>query len=248
MQPIISGTTTERIVRTLGLVILVTAFAIAYLWDGYVGYARENAEKLADSLGLALDEPPATDPKLTATSARRLVEEFGPGTRADAVTDRLGPAPIQREEEAYYLGPGGYLRVRTEHGAVVDAQWTNGPLRTEGDLVWQRRIGYVLGVLGVILLLQAVRVMSTRVTLSDAGLKVDGRPVIPFAAMRALRANGRGKSARVELTYSLDGREGQVRLDDYVVKEYRAIVTEICERAGFPDPLRAPDDRPDRDA
>ena len=39
MQPISSGTTTERIARSTLLVVLVNGFAVAFLWDGYVGYA-----------------------------------------------------------------------------------------------------------------------------------------------------------------------------------------------------------------
>ena len=57
MQAIHSGTTTERLVRAVLLVIMLTGFAAWYLWDGHVGYPRANARALIELLGRQ-DQPP----------------------------------------------------------------------------------------------------------------------------------------------------------------------------------------------
>ena len=242
MQQIVSGTTRERMIRSSLGVIFVSGFAIAFLWDGFAGYPRDNARQLLSTLGLDSSERHTIDPKLTASEARKLVEEFVPGTDAAAVTDRLGPPIFEHGRDSYYLGPGGHLRARIEEGRVLNVEWTDGP-HTETDLTYQRWIGYVLATVGLAFIFRFLRVVGTRVSLNDAGLKVGSRPRVPFDAMTALRADDSGKGGRIELSYSIDGRNGRVRLDDYVVKDFSAIVTAICERAGFPNP-HEPDDDP----
>ena len=238
MQPIRSGTTTERIVRTTLLVVLTNGFAIAFLWDGYVGYARENAEQLVGSLGLKPDPFPAITPELTSVEARRFVQEVSPGTNAAAVKALLGEPTLDHGDDIYYLGPGGNLRIRLDRGRVTGVKWVDG-IHPESELAHQRWIGYGLGALGVLFILHFIRVVTTCVTLTNEGLKIRGRPLIPFAAMDALQADRSGRSGRVELEYSLAGRRGLLRLDQYVVKHLPAIVAAICERKDFTNPLKA---------
>ncbi|UCC31192.1 MAG: hypothetical protein JSU86_02730 [Phycisphaerales bacterium] len=237
MQPIRSGTTTERIVRTTLLVLLTNGFGIAFLWDGYVGYARDNAEQLVGSLGLEPDPFPAITPEVTSAEAHRVIQDVSPGTAAAAVEALLGGPTLEHGDDMYYVGPGGHLRIRLDRGRVAGVKWIDG-IHSESELAHQRWIGYGLGALGVLFLLHFIRVVTTRVTLTDEGLKIRGRPLIPFAAMEALRAGGSGKSRRVELGYSLDGRRGLLRLDEYVVRHLPAIVAAICERKAFTNPLK----------
>ncbi len=246
MQPISSGTTTERIARATLLVVLINGFAILFLWDGYVGYARDNARQLAQSLGLALDAPPAINPKLTAGEAQRLMQQVRKGADSGAVTAVLGEAAFTHAADAYYLGPGGHLRVIWDAGRVADVAWKEG-IRSETDQALQRWIGLALGALGVILIVSFIRVVTTRVSLTEAGLKVRGKPGIPFATMTGLRPHRSGDTRRLELHYSLDGHEGSVKLDNYVVKKLPAIVEAICEQTGLPDPHQTKDEpSPDR--
>ncbi len=53
MNNISSGSSAGRVIRAILLAVLVDGFAGAYLWDGYVGYARDNARALTGSLGLS---------------------------------------------------------------------------------------------------------------------------------------------------------------------------------------------------
>ena len=238
MQPIRSGTTTERIVRTTLLVVLTNVFGIAFLWDGYVGYARDNAEQLVGSLGLDPDPFPAITPEFTSAEAHRVTQDVSPGTDAASVEGLLGRPTLEHGDDMYYLGPGGHLRIRLDRGRVASAKWIDG-IHSESELAHQRWIGYGLGALGILFLVHFIRVITTRVILTDDGLKVRGRPMIPFASMDALHADRSGRRGRIELEYSLAGRRSLLRLDQYVVKHLPAIVAAICERKAFANPLKS---------
>ena len=235
MPTITSGTTTERIVRNALVMLLVDGFTVAYVWDGYVGYARQNAAELARVVGMGTASSLASNPRMTTAEGRRIAAETQPGAKLDDITSALGAPTVTKDEEVYFLGPGGWLRLRLEKGAIVSAVWTDGK-RSESDQKWQRGIGFVLAIVGVVLTVQLARVVSTRATLSDAGLQVSGRPLIPFEAMTGLRVPGGGKGGRVELEYSLDGRRGVIHLDEYVFREAPAIAAAIRERKAFPGP------------
>ena len=238
MQPIVSGTTTERIVRTTLLTVLVSAFAIAFLWDGYVGYARENAGQLIQSLGLDPDTSPPINQGLTAAKARRIIDEIEGAGTATAAKTALGEPTIERGNDTFYLAPGGHLHIRLEQSRVTDIEWVDGA-HTETDQAMQRLLGQLMGLVGLALFCQFVRVLATRVSLTDAGLKVRGRSLIPFAAMTTLRAGSSGKTGLVHLEYTRNGRKGLLRLDNYVIRQSDAIIAAICEQTGFPDPRRS---------
>ncbi len=235
MQTIHSGTTTERLLRTLLLMVLVDGFTAAYLWDGYVGYARQNGRELVRLLGLPADTDPATLANLSAEEGRNIAATVKAGEELTAVTAKLGPPSLLHGNDAYFLGPGGWLKVQKSGERIAGAAWTDGP-KTESDQKWQRWIGFALAGFGVLIMIRLVVVASARLVLSDAGLEVGGRPVIPFAAMSALRPDPAGRAACVELEYSLRGASHRVRLDGYVYKKLPEIVAAICERKGYANP------------
>ena len=236
MQPIRSGTTTERIVRATLLMVLLNGFAVAFLWDGYVRYARQNAEELVQSLGLAAEAIPNIDPALTEDEAERLTGRIEKGDDTAVVADLLGEPAIEHGGDTYYLGPGGRLRLRWDRGRVADVTWLAGS-HNDMDLAMQRWLGYALGIIGLVYIIHFIRVVTTRASVTDEGLKLRGNLLIPFAAMTSLRRDRSGRAARVELGYSLDGRDQFLRLDDYVIKDLPAIVAAVCEKMGCPDPL-----------
>lgn len=237
MKAISSGTTVGRIVRAGFLMALLNGFAIAFLWDGYVGYTRKNARELASALGLPSDPLPAIDPKLTAARARGFVEELKVGTVATAVTARLGEPGIEHGGDWYYLGPGGHLLVQYERGRVRRVEWVSGR-HDETDLAWQRGIGYVLLIVGLCSLIHFLRVVTTRVSLTPDGLKVPGRAIIPIDALKGVRADESGGGLSVTITYEVAGRERMITLDDYKVKDLPVLVSAICHESGLADPFQ----------
>lgn len=237
MEPIHSGTTTERIVRTTLILLLMGGFGAAYLRDGFGGYARKNARTVADNLGLPKDTALRVNFDLSVETASRVAQEVVAGDPLEKVTAQLGEPTVVHEGSAYFLGPGVRVAVKLSGDRVAAIEWTEQGLKTEGDQFLQRVIGVVLASFALVLLVQLVRVVTTRATLSEAGLKLRGRPIVPFDAMGGLTAERYRKTGWVELAYTLDGRDASVRLDSYIIKEFRPIVSAICERCGFDNPL-----------
>lgn len=235
MQSIVSGTSTERVVRTLLLMLLIDGFTVAYLWDGYVGYAKQNSEEFIRLLGLPIDAAPSTNASLTEGLAQRIALEVPPGSELSTVASIVGEPSLEHGGDAYYLGPGGWLKVQMTGSRVASIAWTNGP-KSESDQQWQRWIGYGLAFGGLLAAVRFAMVIATRMTLSDEGLKVGNRSLIPFESMTVLRADPKGGTACVELEYSLDGKLHRARLDRYVFKRLPEIVASICEQKGFANP------------
>ena len=235
MQSIVSGTSTERVVRTLLLMLLIDGFTVAYLWDGYVGYARQNANELVRLHGLPSDAALPINSTLTASEGLRLAQAVKTGDGLSAVTSVLGQPSLEHGGDAYFLGPGGWLKVPLTGGRDASAAWTNGS-KTESDQQWQRWIGYALAGGGLVVGVRLALVLATRLTLSDGGLQIRGRALIPFDAIIALRSDPSGPAGCVEVEYSLKGRSARLRLDVYVFKRLPDIVAAICERKGFLNP------------
>jgi hypothetical protein len=117
---------------------------------------------------------------------------------------------------------------------IAKTRWSDGRYN-ESELKSQRGIGYVIGVIGLVVIAHLVRVLVTRVSLTDEGLKIGRRPVIPFEAIAGLRTLDEAGSDSVTVAFEVEGRPGTVSLDSYVIKEQRAIVEAIRQRKGFAD-------------
>ncbi|HNQ24695.1 MAG TPA: hypothetical protein PKK06_16560 [Phycisphaerae bacterium] len=242
MTEIHSGTTTERIVRTGLMMVLLVVFAGLYLRDGYGGYARKNAQEFARSLGLPLEPLPTANPTLTAESVQQDTAEWlKRGVPMSVAVHRLGLPTVVQEGRSYYLGSTGWFWLEQKGDWVEQWGWMAAP-HSGTDIRWQKIIAWVLTVLALGFVAQFIRVVTTRASLTEAGLKVRGRPAIPFDAMRGLRAEQYKKKGWVDLDYELGGRPGSVRLDDYVIREFKPILAEICARRGFDNPAPLPGD------
>jgi len=230
MDPINSGTSTERIIRSLLLSILVDVFAMYFLYDGYVGYPRKNAEQLASLLGLPAAQAPAPNMALTSKRGKALAESVRAGQGLDKLAAELGAPAIRQPDAAYFLGRGGWLKAETEGELVWSAKWYDGP-HTEADQSIQRLIGWLLVAGGVAAMLNLMRVIMTRAQLSDAGLQVTGHALIPFETMTALHCSE--SSGICVLDYSASGQTWKLRLDPYLYKQAAEISRAIAERKSF---------------
>ena len=77
MVNIVSPSTNARILRSVITAGVVTVFGVWFLYDGYVGYPRENIVKAIESLNHVPDELPRIDAGVT----KKLEEEWA-GERA----------------------------------------------------------------------------------------------------------------------------------------------------------------------
>ncbi len=235
MQEIHSPSSTGRRVRAVFFLLFIAAFAVAYLWDGYRGYPHKNAVTLWRTLGQSELAVPAVDPSLSAATAEQLRQELaGTGTRA-LVRERLGTPALMQDGHEYYLGPGGHLRIQYDGERVREAEWKNG-VHSDADLAWQKGIGAALALVAVVMLVHLVRVLRTRATLTEAGLRVTGRSLIGFDAITGVRLLENDRYGRIAVEYTLDGRKGRVLMDDYVYRDSDKIVAAICERKGLANP------------
>lgn len=252
MEPIRSGTTTERVIRTTILTALFVGYSLWSFWDGYYGYPNKNVAVLKENITPVPQTPPQINGRVVWTEVSSLHEKVHKDhqevTEAEVVAS-LGEPAAREGDTSFFFGPGGMARIVFENGLVKQVKWFHGP-KKESDLFTQFVIGYATGVLGLAMILQLIRVLITRAELTDAGLKVNsqggrrwgGSPVVPFEAMTALRTDDYKKKGSVELEYRLDdGTEGTVSLNDYVHKAFPAIVGEICRRRGFENPMRQAD-------
>lgn len=238
MDPIRSGTTTERLIRTTLLAVVINAFAAAFLWDGYSGYARENAAALADSLGISPDPQPRIDMELTSMEATRLVAQIAIGASNSQVMELLGEPGLESGDRAYYLGAGGHITVRWGGDEIVSAEWVDASVHTETDLSWQGGIGAVLTFFGLFAILQLIRVVRTRAEVTDKGLKIRGKPLVSFETMTGFVDDG-ANTGVVRLGYRDGNGRSYVLLDEYIFKQRDAIIDALCEQTGFSNPLRA---------
>jgi hypothetical protein len=232
MTPITSITSIERIARSLLLSLLVDVFAVMYLYDGFVGYQQKNAVQLATLLGLPAAAAPAPNPELSAERGRKLAETVRAGEPLDKLSAELGAPGIRQADAAYFLGAGGWLKVEIDQDRMRSVKWFDGP-HTQSDQSIQRLIGYILVVVGFVATLNLGRVIATRALLTDAGLQVTGRPLVPFDSMTALRAFSSAAGVN-DLDYSLNGQSATLRLDPYLYKNAAAISKAIADRKGFP--------------
>jgi hypothetical protein len=253
MQPIVSGPTTERVVRT-GLVLgLFAVFAVLYLRDGYGGYAHNNVVEFLEKEGLPTDDVPAYDPTLTQDSLQERLGQLRSGDTLAIIKSKLGEPHLVRDDDLYYFGPGGRIHITLERGrlSIPPAEvgmdpnqdprvrlWEPGN-HTEADQRLQRWIGYVVSVGTIFFLYSFVGVITTKATLTDEGLTARGaKGRVPFSAMKGFRsAEDYPKRGWLELEFEEDGQTNALRLDDYHLKQFKPIVETIAERCGFENPL-----------
>jgi hypothetical protein len=248
MQPIVSGTTTERIVRTSIVTVMFLGFSAYSFYDGYVGYPRQNVVARLKTEFSA--EPSHALPPISEAAVEGAETEIELGRPVESLKDQFGVEPLKHVDattsaESYYIfGPGGQIRVSTARGQVTKAEFLKGPKHSEADLLTQKFMGIAVGLVGLVMFIHWLRVVLTRAELNEQGLKVRGKPLVPFDAMKAFHSDDFRKKGWMDLEYDLNGTTGRVRLDDYVLKQFNPILDAICARTGLPDPRPAPATEP----
>jgi hypothetical protein len=234
MQAIVSGSTTERVVRT-SIVTVLAVFASAYcFYDGYIGYPRENLKRAVSELS---PQPPST-PQIAAGLTSKSAGEVDRGWSLTDLVARWGDPGWRQNNEARFFGPGGQLVVTLVNDRVIKSEYQEAKYKTEFDLLVQKIMGCAVGAAALVLLVHWFRVMFARTRMTEEGIKTSGRPWVPFDAITGLRSERFAKKGWVDVEYALNGRTGTLRLDDYKIKAFPAIMQEICRRKGFEDPYK----------
>lgn len=242
MEPIASGTTTERIVRTTLLAVLFTVGSALFFKDGLSGYPHENMATTIKALGATMPDPPPVIHEAIEPGAEQRVRSGE--LLSDALAKYEGEPFVHDveggEKVHIFFGPGGNVQIRSRGLMVTSVQWVAGPKHVGASLMTQIVIGVLTGVVALVAWIHLIRVLTTRISLTDEGLHVRGKPLVPWDAMKRIDAAKYDKKGWLHLEYELDGRPGRVRLDNYWHKAFRPIVNTICERKGFDYELPPP--------
>ncbi|MFO0973049.1 MAG: hypothetical protein U1A27_06385 [Phycisphaerae bacterium] len=223
-----SGPATERVRRTAIMTVVVVAIASWFAYDGWVNYPGQNSQWFLSQYPRG--SAPATAPidaRVTPALAERLK-----GAKPADVEKELGAAPLKHESGWWWFGPTGALVVSPGGGAAF-----HGAPKGAMDLLLQRVIAVLLGVVGIGMAVQLVRIRGARYTLDDAGLS--GLTATPIRWEQMTRLDGQRVDEKgwVDLHYDADGRPRKVRLDSYAIAAFGEIIDRICEKKGFENPL-----------
>ncbi len=229
MTTIVSGTTTERIIRTAIATLIFSGYSCWLLWDGYVSYPQQNIRAaFINKIGVELPDPlPVSDPKLTAD----VIEAIPQGTTVDIIKNQWGEPHFEHQNKLYYFGEAGFAMIQVGRSNVAELRWNEGPRYKQLDITLQRIFGFSLIPVGLGFLIHLVRVLRTRVELNDQGLHIRSRPLILFEDIRSIsKPDPDGKSSSVGLHYHPGGEEKIVNLDPYVVKKLPEIIKIIQDK------------------
>ncbi len=263
MNRIESGPTGERVVRGLIYILFFGAFSLYFAYDGYIGYPKENLKVFVQRLPQPAQGQPITyDARVTkkniAERVAPLLEQKRSLRREELVAILGEPAYEDKDtkpgvERLYFIGPAVRLDVELAGGQLL---WPVGPNqwdfsesvnRSEASLATQKLLAVLVGLATIVLIVHLFRVLTTRVALDDDGLNYNGK-LIPWDRMTGLDAERYRTKGYVTLEY-LDGDATRsLRFDSYHVKAFKEILTAICDRKGFANPLARPAEAAEADS
>jgi hypothetical protein len=245
MAEIRSRVTLEQIIRKGIFVGMVVVFGAYFAYDGYIGYPRKNLDQIRKGQPdmVPLEHPPING-RVTVRNTERIVADQL--TSLEKVREVLGDPDHQSDDglSFYWFGPAVAMKVTTIGEDVIprgNIRRATAAYKTELDIRTQKILALVLAIVGIPLIVHYLRVLTYSAQLNDQGLKVSGRPLIPFEAMTGLDAARYREKGWMELQYRRDAQDATVRLDDYWIRDFTVLINALCERKGFENPLDSKD-------
>jgi len=236
-----SGPTGERKVRSTLLFLMITGFAGWFAYDGWYGWPRQNVEEHLQQIPPEERDKARSGPVYATVTKRSLPEAEKALKALDRAAQRTaleklygGPPTYETPDKWYYFGPT--FRVVVSLDTVPPALTYREAAHGDTDLLGQKLLAAALGLFGLYLVYHLYRVVTTRVVLSDAGLDYRGKGLIRWDQMRALDGSRFDEKGWIDLQYD-DGSPHTLRLDEYHLQRFGAIIEEICRRKGFDNPL-----------
>lgn len=245
MDTIVSPQTTDRIVRTLLRAVLFTVFAAMFFYDGYIGYPTDNLEKAAEKLDPVPTETPPMHETLTADFADELTAFIEESRRTRSqIIEKLGEPgwESERRDEMVYFGQSGTLKVNLRGDLVLDSEFTKG-VHDAASLATQKGIAFVLTPLALWQIIEFLLALTGRTTVTDRELKLRGQKPFTLTDIKSMDITLWDKKGIVELTYSDNGQDKQVKIDDYRIRDFRQVVERICTVANIENTLPPPKEK-----
>ncbi|MBN1346176.1 MAG: hypothetical protein JXQ73_26040 [Phycisphaerae bacterium] len=248
---IVTGTTNERLARAGIMTLALLAFAVWFAVDGLYRYPRKALEPFM--VDLKLTELPVPHPKLGYAYPEEPKKKYEQGakeglTKSEVLADLGEPLKVEHDVATkndfwHYVGRYGRLSLevqRTEDpnvGNVIAAQWEETSSDYRYESVRQQQFwSIVCAVAGLVGVVWTIRTWRTRVTVDDTGLSYD-RLTIPWDSMIELDSDAYHEKGWVKLTYASGQSERRIKLDSFKIEAYDEIITAICDRKGFANPI-----------
>ena len=238
-----SGPNTERIVRASLFLLLCAIFSGWFTYDGFVGYPAANfREHLGQLPSEARSKVSATDVYSSVTEeslgeAQKAGRKIGRQQQRAAIEPLYGGPPSYEDAQfAYYFGPFYRVTLHLEGGKIRKVAGQQSPKSIQ-DCRFQKGLGGFLCVVSIVVLVMLIPIIRKRAVLDGDGLCFRGRKPISWDAMRSLDDRRFRKKGRLYLIYTDGDREGRLCLDEYHLAKFEDIVSEICSRKGFDNPV-----------
>lgn len=249
-MPIESGITTWWRNRHLLIIVMLLAFGGWFGYDGYVKYPATNRQWASEAVGIPADQI-TINPRVQWSSLQEMEADLkGHGvTYAELVSineKHLGKATHQTGDRYWWVGPAMYVALDPNYeqqdpktGTTMRfLQIAEPPSGSrEGQIRNQKWFALGVFVAAGLVALRLLRLMSRRTVLDEAGLHCDGRH-IAWDAMTGLRAQDFDRKYWMYLEYTDKDVTRSLRLDSLHIDKFNAIVTAICDRKGFTNPLK----------
>jgi hypothetical protein len=239
-----SGTTRERRVRSGLFVLMLLGFAGWFAYDGYVSYPAKNLKWATTAMRGKVDEARLdevrTNPKVTVANLKQLDETVKAGDKlsVEELKNVFGEPAVIQDNVYWYVGPAAFAAVGVEGDQVRAVQAAVQQDPSESSIQVQKVLAYLLLGGAVLAGLQFIRVLRTHAVLDDSGLTFNRRHV-SWDAMRELDTKDLPRKGWLDLIYEANGSTRRLRIDSYHVQEFDTIISTICERKGWPCPVRA---------
>ncbi|HWL92561.1 MAG TPA: hypothetical protein VNT79_03420 [Phycisphaerae bacterium] len=240
---IVSGPTTERIVRNGLFFLMIAGFGVAFLYDGYRGYPAKNFDEHIASLDIANRENARSAPVYpavtveSADTASKVSTKFRMADQREALAQLYsGPPSFETAEAIYYFGPDYRMKFPIA-GGKLQTPVGSATKHNRTDIRAQKMLGWLLAGGAALVSFFLAGILLTNFVLDDAGIRYRFKGAATWDQMKSLESSRFTKKGWVDLVCDKGGAEKRMRLDEYHLKRFTEIIAEICRRNGFEDPV-----------
>ncbi len=249
---IVSGLGKGTMSRLGFMFLLLTAFAVWFGYDGWVGYPRKNLEAALQSFPRPGLPTPIANPAVTEGSAKAVQAAADKKVTLDDLRKQwgepayLGPsakaAGPSTSQVAFFVGTYGWAEVALDGQTASKAEWRSGP-KVASDIGVQKLLGLGLAGGALIPLVLLLVQMSTRYRLDDEGLVLPKHGRITYDRMTSADFKDFDSKGIVRVHYrDTAGSDRTAVLDEEQIARFEDIVAALCEKKGWSVEVKSKDE------
>lgn len=242
-----SGTTAWWRNRYLLYMAMLLGFSGWFAYDAYIKYPAKNLAWAAQAMP---ERPADLEKRVDARVNKKNIQALesaakgAVGFTVTQVAEQIGPPALVhtdpvKGEQHWFVGPACYVVATVRGGRLEEIKSVESKDYTASSILGQKLFALITLVAGLIFGLRLLSIIRTRVVLDEAGLRYN-RTRIAWEEMSGLRAADYAGKGWLDIEFHRDGATRTFRLDSFHIARCDEIVTAICERKGFPSPLKPP--------